>query len=499
MENENQTEQQNTKEVNAETSGEQVKSESVENQEVEKKSETEQKEVTAENKGAKPENTQNELKEVTAENKEANPENTQNEKKEVTAENKEAKPENTQNEKKEVTAENKEGKQEDTEPGPEQEEQQKEHDRDSDYTDVDDEEDLKLKIPEEDSTENGNLEENLKKLSLNKAENEKKQALEPTKKGKYYQHDTRNEENVKNAALNNEKWNHDKYDGKEKREKKAFNRRGPNKHYQKQRQNAEVDKKGVQFDEYMKQNEAEKFEPKTDQKPRPNQTKETKRDHVKPTPPDQLTNRLDFTTRIPTVLDDLPLNQTRKPIVLDDMHLNNSHHRGYNQAYRGYNQAHRGNNQTPRGYNQVHRGHNRPHGHNSDRKFDKPFEKNEKLDILITTNFQDSTRQISLSNHNNRTRQNDRRPAQNSQDNFAQYAPQFSGNQRRNYGNQSYDDNLHPYKEYMGYGDFSNGNENSDFSHIPTQTFSNRNFASYNQNQAAPRQNQRALTRGNHH
>lgn len=91
--------------------------------------------------------------------------------------------------------------------------------------------------------------------------------------------------------------------------------------------------------------------------------KETKKDEVRPTPSNELKNRLDFRTRIPTIVDDVYLN--------------------------------RGNNL------QRHKANTKPHGHNLDKKFDKSLEKNEKLDILVTKDFNTSSRQVSLNNEKN--------------------------------------------------------------------------------------------------
>ena len=341
-----------------------------------------------------------------------------------------------------------------------------ENDKDSDYTDVEDEDennqDSKQKLPRKNLRENVNLEEHAKKMTLKDLDNGKQNNFEETKKGKYYQHDNRNEENLDKDNLKSEKWNHDKFNSKERHERKQYNRKIPNKQYQKHIQNNQSDNKGVAFDEYMKQNEPEKSE----LKPRPNQPKprDNKRNEAKPTSAKNLKNRLDFSTRVPTVLDGMHPQQDINFLI---------------------------------GHNQAHRGHNRPYGHHSEKKFDKPFEKNEKMDIVVTTNFQDSSRQVSVSNNNNRNRQHDRRPAQNNrQDNFSNFG-NFGGNHRRNHGNQSYDDKLHPYQEYMGYGEFSanaNANDNSEFSNTRNQSKSNQN---YEQTQALNNGNRRPITRGN--
>lgn len=91
--------------------------------------------------------------------------------------------------------------------------------------------------------------------------------------------------------------------------------------------------------------------------------KEAKKEEIRPTPASELKSRLDFRTRIPTIVDDVYLDRS------------NGH--------------------------QKHKGNYKSHGQNSDKKFDKAFERNEKLDIVVTKDFKTSSRQVSLNNEKN--------------------------------------------------------------------------------------------------
>lgn len=84
--------------------------------------------------------------------------------------------------------------------------------------------------------------------------------------------------------------------------------------------------------------------------------KQVKQEEVRPTPASELKSRLDFRTRIPTIVDDVYLDR------------GNGHQR--------------------------HKGNNKINNQNSDKKNDKPFEKNEK--ILVTKDFKTSSRQVVL-------------------------------------------------------------------------------------------------------
>lgn len=86
--------------------------------------------------------------------------------------------------------------------------------------------------------------------------------------------------------------------------------------------------------------------------------KPVKKEEVRPTPSSELKSRLDFRTRIPTIVDDVYLDR------------GNTHQR--------------------------HKGNYKSNNQNMDKKFDKPFEKKEKMDILVTKDFKTSSRQVVL-------------------------------------------------------------------------------------------------------
>jgi hypothetical protein len=223
---------------------------------------------------------------------------------------------------------------------------------------------------------------------------------------------------------------------------------------------------------------------------------------TKPTPSSDLKSRLDYSTRVPTVFDDF----------INDEILENNRDRNYQrQNSAGQNRSHQQHsNQYPhQAQNQHHR-----RNQNLEKKFDRPFDKNEKCDIVITTNFQSATRQVSLNQPNtfntprqyaqnfNNTNTNtwqqntERRSNQNRQETYQQYAQsnqRGGGNQRRNFNPQpqyqqhqqpAYDDNN--FRQYMPYvdnaADLGNYAEGGDFSHVRTQTFNNRNFGNFDEN-----------------
>ncbi|CAF0817867.1 unnamed protein product [Brachionus calyciflorus] len=392
----------------------------------------------------------------------------------------------TEEPKKEQASENKQEKQ------PELEKRVEIHNDDDSYEDIDDDaveniEDLKLKVPEDHENslpdyEKANLDEKISNLKLddsskteNKDGKKSTNSLEPTKKGKFYQHDNRDDgkkSEKKEHESKNEKWSHDKYDHKT----GSRTRNNPRQNQDKTKTKSTDQKKGLPIQEYLEQNQKQEIvdnKPKEHKTPRTNQApRQSKDDSNKkqnypkrdlnmdaPTPVSDLKSRLDFSTRIPTIVDDLFLDTNRGQ-------------QNYNRQNSGQNRYQ--NNQNSNRQNQ---------------KFDKPFDKNEKLDIVITKDFKTSTRQVTLNSGNNfNNRSNDGRQNRDTYSAYMQHGQRggyHNNQQRRNmYDNnqQSYDDNFHPYMAYVDSDILANYADNSDYSQVRTQTFNNRNFGNVNNN-----------------